>query len=204
MDLKETYNLIARYWHQDHNSDDWWIEGTKAFIEQLPPGAHILDVGCGSGVKSKYLIEHGFKVTGIDISDKLLEIAREEAPVADFRELSMTELDSMTERFDAVFAQASLLHIPKKQAADVVQQMARRLVPGGLLYIAVKEVREDLPEEGILKESDYGYEYERFFSYFRMAELEKYLTDAGLTVVSTQRNPSPTGKTVWLQIIGKG
>src|SRR3989338_2374515 len=109
MDLKETYNRIAEDWHRDHTSDDWWVEGTNAFIQKLPVGSHVLDVGCGSGVKSKYFIDHGFKVTGIDISDKLLEIARREAPEGEFKVLSMTELDSMPETFDGVFAQASLL-----------------------------------------------------------------------------------------------
>ena len=109
----------------------------------------------------------------------------------------------MSDTFDGVFAQASLLHIPKKDAGDVVKKMARRLVLGGLLYIAVKEARAGNPEEEIVKENDYGYEYERFFSYFTMEELERYLADAGLIAVSKSRNPNKSGKTVWLQIIGR-
>ncbi|MFA6519943.1 MAG: class I SAM-dependent methyltransferase [Candidatus Paceibacterota bacterium] len=203
MDLKETYNRIALDWHKDHSHDEWWVGGTDSFIKKLPPGAHVLDVGCGSGVKSKYLTDHGLKVTGIDISENLLEIAKREVPGGDFRVLSMTDIDSMVETFDGVFAQASLLHIPKKDAGDVVKKMTGRLVPGGFLYIAVKESREGKPDEGIEKENDYGYEYERFFSYFTMNELEGYLTNAGLEVISKLRNPNPSGKTVWLQIIGR-
>lgn len=203
MDLKETYNRIAEDWHKDHLHDDWWIQDIDTFIKNLPPGAHVLDVGCGSGVKAKYLIDHGLKVTGIDISEKLLEIARREIPEGEFAILSMAELDTMQETFDGVFAQASLLHIPRKDAGEIVKKMVRRLKPDGLLYIAVKEVREGKPEEGIAKENDYGYEYERFFSYFTMDELEQYLTDAGLKVISKLRNPNKSGKTVWLQIIGK-
>jgi SAM-dependent methyltransferase len=204
MELKETYNRIAEEWHRDHTHDEWWIEGTDSFVQKLKSGAHVLDVGCGSGVKSKYLAVHGLHVVGIDISDGLLAIARREVPEAEFRELSMMNLDSLSETFDGIFAQASLLHIPKKEAGGVVKKMADRLVPGGFLYIAVKESREDRPEEEIVKENDYGYAYERFFSYFSIPELEHYLTDAGLEVVSKLRNPSPSGKTVWLQIIGKG
>lgn len=160
-------------------------------------------VGCGSGVKSKYLIEHGLRVIGIDISEKLLDIARRVAPQGEYRVFSMTDLDTMPELFDGVFAQASLLHIPRIDAGEVVKKMSRRLRPGGLLYIAVKEKRSNKPEEGMLKENDYGYEFERFFSYFTMDELEKYLSGAGLSVVSKLRNPNKSGKTVWLQIIGK-
>lgn len=203
MNLTETYNRIAEDWHRDHMRDDWWIEGTDVFIKKLPANARVLDVGCGSGVKSKYFIDRGFKVTGIDISDKLLEIARREAPKGGFKVLSMIDLNSLSETFDGVFAQASLLHIPKKDAGEVVKKMADRLVPHGLLYISVKEVREGSFDEKIEKENDYGYEYERFFSYFTMAELEKHFADAGLKVVTKMRNPNPSGKTVWLQIIGQ-
>jgi 2-polyprenyl-3-methyl-5-hydroxy-6-metoxy-1,4-benzoquinol methylase len=203
MDLRETYNRIAEEWHRDHAQDDWWMEGTDAFIKELPSGAHVLDVGCGSGVKSEYLIAHDLKVTGIDISDKLLEIAKREVPEAEFKVLSMTELDSMSETFDGVFAQASLLHIAKKDAEEVVEKMTERLVKGGFLYIAVKEKREGKPDEEIAKENDYGYEYERFFSYFTMDELKQYFAKAGLQTILKLRNPSPSGKTVWLQIIGK-
>ena len=203
MTLKETYNRIAENWHLDHSSDDWWKEGTNAFIALLPPQSSILDVGCGSGVKSKYLIDHECKVTGIDISDKLLEIAKRTVPEGEFRELSMTDLDSLAETFDGVFAQASLLHIPKKDAGGVVKKMAERLLPGGFLYIAVKEKRDDKPDEEIVTEHDYGYDYERFFSYFTIAEIEQYMTNAGLQIITSLRNPSPSGKTVWLQIIGK-
>lgn len=203
MDLKETYNRIAEDWCRDHSSDDWWVEGTDAFIKELSSGACVLDVGCGSGVKSKYLASRGLRVTGIDISDKLLDIARREVPEGEFREFSMIELDAMPETFDGVFAQASLLHIPKKNAGDVVKKMVGRLVSDGLLYIAVKETREGEPDEEVKKENDYGYEYERFFSYFTMDELEQYLTNARLKVISRLRNPNKSGKTVWLQIIGK-
>ena len=203
MNLEETYDLIAKDWHEDHLPDDWWIEGTDAFIGSLPQGASILDVGCASGVKSKYLSGHGFKVTGIDISDKLLDIARREAPEVVFEKLSMYDLYTLPETFGGVFAQASLLHIPRKDVQEVVHKMANRLAPGGLLYLAVKELREGKPEEGVAKENDYGYEYERFFSYFTMDELEQYMQNAGLKVISKLRNPNPSGKSVWLQITGQ-
>lgn len=120
MNLAKTYDKIAEDWHKDHAEDTWWVEETDAFLKRLPEGGTVLDVGCGSGVKSKYMLERGFRVVGIDISDALLAIARRESPSGDFRNVSMYNLDSIQEQFDGVFAQASFLHIPKKDAADVV------------------------------------------------------------------------------------
>lgn len=203
MNLAETYDHIAEDWHQDHLVDDWWVDGTDVFLSHLSLGARVLDVGCGSGVKSRYMQDHGMRVTGIDISTKLLEIARSESPESSFQQLSMTELNTLGDTYDGVFAQASLLHIFKVDAPAVVRAMANRTSTYGFVYLAVKEVREGKPEEAVVKENDYGYEYERFFSYFTMAELESYLAAAGLEVVWSERNPSPSGKTAWLQIIGK-
>ena len=84
MNLAETYNRIAEDWDKDHDNDDWWIEGTDVLISHLPSKGTVLDVGCGSGVKSCYLLEGGFKVTGIDISEKLLDIARRKAPEGEY------------------------------------------------------------------------------------------------------------------------
>lgn len=67
MDLKETYNQIAEDWHADHLNDDWWISGTDAFFSFLQPGGLVLDVGCGSGVKSNYLINKGLRVCGLSV-----------------------------------------------------------------------------------------------------------------------------------------
>ena len=203
MNLEETYDLTAEDWHRDHNSDSWWQEGTDEFISKLPAGAHVLDVGCGSGVKSKYLMDHGLHSVGIDISNKMLEIAQREAPDGTYHHLSMTALDELPEIFDGVFVQASLLHILKSEASGIVKKLVNRAKPGGLVYIAVKEVREGRPEEAVEKENDYGYDYERFFSYFTMPELERYLADADTKVVWKLRTQHPSGKTVWLQIIAQ-
>ncbi|HYE23223.1 MAG TPA: class I SAM-dependent methyltransferase [Candidatus Paceibacterota bacterium] len=201
MDIRETYNRIAEDWHKDHTNDDWWTEETERFLNLLPTGGTVLDVGCGSGTKSKYMAGRGFQVTGIDISDGLLAIAKRELPEGDFRELSMTDLSSLSASYDGTFAQASLLHIPKKEAGDVVRQIASVTKPGGYTYIAVKELRPGNKDEEIKREDDYGYTYERFFSYYTSEELAAHFEQSGLTIISNTRKQS--GNTVWLQIVGQ-
>ena len=107
MNLKSVYNKIAEDWFKDHHDDTWWQEGTEKFINELPNSATILDVGCGAGVKSKYLSEKGYKVTGIDFSEKMIEIAKREHPEIDFEIIDIYEIDKYTKTFDGVFAQAS-------------------------------------------------------------------------------------------------
>lgn len=201
MNLKDTYNLIAEDWYKDHQKDDWWIPGTDKFISFLRPGSNILDVGCGAGVKSDYLIKKGFKVTGIDFSDQMIGIAGREVKTGDFLVKDIKEPLLLDRQFDGVFAQAVLLHISRQEMTQVLKNILEPLKPGGYFYAAVKEVKPDRPEEGMLKENDYGYEYERFFSYYGAEELKQYLSDAGLKIV--YQDVVSSGKTNWIQMIGQ-
>ncbi|MBI2410078.1 class I SAM-dependent methyltransferase [Candidatus Kaiserbacteria bacterium] len=200
-ELQATYDRIAADWLTDHNIDDWWIEGTERFLALLPGKKTILDAGCGAGVKSKYMSERGYSVLGVDFSEGQLRLARAAASSATFRLLALEELDTLPETFDGIFAQASLLHIRKANLPSIIAKMNTRLNDSGLLYVSVKEIKAGQPEEEVKKENKYGYDFERFFSYYTMEELESYITQAGLHIDWSGRKVS--GSTVWLQIIGR-
>lgn len=201
MDLKQTYNLITEDWHKDHLKDVWWIEGTDKFISFLKPGDAVLDVGCGTGVKSKYLIERGVEVVGIDFSEKMIEIAKRDVPQAKFYVMDLYDIGQLKKSFDGVFAQAVLLHVPKSKIESALGAMIGKLKKGGYLYVAVKEIRRGGKDEEIKTENDYGYEYKRFFSYFTLDEIEGYLEKFNIAIC--YKNITKFGKTNWIQIIGK-
>jgi len=141
------------------------------------------------------------KVIGVDFSEKLLEIAEQQAPLATFHIMDMKDVGTLKTHFDGVFAQASLLHIPKKEIVDVIERLVSVLKVNGYIYIAVKGMRPNGREEEIVTENDYGYDYARFFSYYRMDELENYFRICKLNVM--YRNIKTVGRTDWLQIIGQ-
>lgn len=199
--LRETYNRIAEDWHRDHQDDTWWVEGTNKFISFLKPDDSVLDVGCGGGTKAKYLIDRGLEVTGIDFAENLIAIAKREVPTGSFLVMDAYDLDTLAETFDAVFAQAFLLHVPKRDAPEMLGKFAAKLRPGGYLYIAVKEVKPGQPEEEERTERDYGYEYRRFFSYFTLPELEGHTRHMGLETAYSEITHS--GNSRWIQLISQ-
>ena len=201
MNLKETYNHIAEEWHQDHQTDDWWVRGTDKFISFLKSGSLVLDAGCGGGTKSKYLISKGLRVVGVDFSESMIAIARREVPGGTFHVLDLNDVETLEESFDGVFTQAVLLHVPKHRVGEVIKKMVTKLKQGGYLYIAVKEKKSDGPDEEVKTEDDYGYPYERFFSYFTADEIKSYVEDVGLRVVFSEITPS--GNVKWIQIIAR-
>lgn len=199
MNLKDTYNRIAEDWFKGHHSDTWWIEGTDKFVSFLKPDSLVLDVGCGAGIKSQYLLNKSLRVVGIDFSEKMIEIAKREVPNATFHVMDIKDLSGLQESFDGIFAQAVLLHIPEKEVSSVIDELKSKLKDGGYLYVAVKGRKENGKEEEVLVESDYGYEYERFFSYFTLPEIKKYITDAQMEIC--YESVVLSGKTNWIQMI---
>lgn len=201
MDLRSTYNKIAKDWMKDHHGDTWWINGTDTYLSFLELGASILDIGCGSGEKAKYLVQKGFHVTGIDFSEEMIALAKAQVPTSTFLVKDIKKPLGLKRAFDGVFAQAVLLHMPKKEVAHVLRNITAPLMSGGHLYVAVKEIGSDHQEEKVVKENDYGYEYERFFSYFTLEELKKLVTDLGMEVV--YENQTSSGETHWVQVMAR-
>lgn len=201
MDLKSTYNKIAQDWFTDHDTSTQATPSIDKFVSFLKEGSTVLDVGCGPGLKAKYLNSLGFKITGIDFSEEMITIAKKNSPSSDFQVKDITKPLGFTEKFDGVFAHAVLLHIPKQEIKSVLQNLSAVLNAGGYLYVSVKELQAGKPQEEIVTESDYGYEYERFFSYFTLPEIKEYLEDSNFTVVfenlDTSRNAS------WVKVIAQ-
>jgi SAM-dependent methyltransferase len=107
------------------------------FLSAIKPGGHILDAGAGSGRDTSEFLRRGYKVTAIDASSELARLAAEYAkhPCEVLRFQDMV----VHERFDAIWACASLLHIAKSEMYDVIPRFIRALKPGGILYVSLKE-----------------------------------------------------------------
>lgn len=106
------------------------------FLPYLGPDASILDLGCGSGRDSKFFIDSGFRVTSVDGSQELCLLASEyiHQPV---RHLLFADLD-YCEQFDAVWACASLLHVPKTEIQEIIQKISIALKNQGIFYLCFK------------------------------------------------------------------
>ena len=108
------------------------IELYKPFLSKLVLGAHILDAGCGSGRDNKYFIEQGYRVTAVDASAALGQLASQYIgqPVLQMRFQAL----EFQECFDGIWASASLLHVGRAEIDDVLTRLSKALKPDGLLY----------------------------------------------------------------------
>ena len=103
----------------------------ERLVSDLPPGARVLDLGCGSGIPSTKVLADRFEVVGVDFSTAQIEKARANVPDATFIVGDLTEVEFPNESFDAVTAFFSLDHVPREELAPLFARVAGWLVPGG-------------------------------------------------------------------------
>ena len=129
------YESNANQFIQDTIDKDMHIQYAM-FEKYLENKVHILDAGCGSGRDSLYFKAKGHQCTAFDISPKMCYFASQllDQEVLQF---SFEELD-FEDKFDAIWASASLLHIPKDKILRTIKSLSRALKPRGVFYTSFK------------------------------------------------------------------
>ena len=108
-----------------------------AFLAQLPPGASILELGCGAGGDTAEMLARGFEVRATDGSPEMAVVASKHLGRT-VETLLFHDLDEV-EAYDAVWANACLLHVPRTELADVLARIWRALKAEGVFYASYKE-----------------------------------------------------------------
>jgi len=157
----------------------------------LPANARILDVGCGPGWLSEYFARLGYDVTGIDISDDLIQIARERLARVPYQVDHETplrcrflthdiEVQPLAEKFDAVICYDSLHHLEDEEKAFT--HLAAMLDIGGLLFV----LEGRMPSAGSATEEalrEFMREYKTLESPFSDEYLHALLDQHGFAIV---------------------
>jgi SAM-dependent methyltransferase len=95
-----------------------------------------LDVGCGPGETDRFLEDRVGRLTGVDVSQEMVDVASERNPWAVYRAIRRSEpFPFPTEAFDVTFAVCVLHHVPHPERPQLVEEMARVTRPGGLVAI---------------------------------------------------------------------
>ena len=131
----EYYNRNAREFAEGTSGVDF--SGIQnRFLSHLPEGALILDFGCGSGRDTRYFLGKGFRVEAADGSEELCRLASVYTGIP-VKQMLFQELEE-TEKYDGIWACASMLHLRREELPEVFRKMYRALKPGGILYVSFK------------------------------------------------------------------
>ena len=159
-----------------------WINGKADLLDKT-----VLDVGCGGGILAESMASAGARVTGIDLSEKALSVARlhlfESGLSVDYRLISAEDLaEEMPVHFDVVTCMEMLEHVP--DPASTIAACARLVKPGGHVFFSTLNrnlkayVQAIIGAEYVLKMLPRGtHEYAKFI---KPSELSRHCRNAGL------------------------
>ncbi len=127
------YEDNAAAWDEVRAGTRLETEWLDPFLALLPDGAHVLDLGCGSGRPvAAHMISRGFRVTGIDSSPSLLALCRERFPDHEWQVADMRSVD-LGRRFDAILAWHSFFHLHFDDQRGMFPRFAAHAGPGAVL-----------------------------------------------------------------------
>lgn len=192
--------LISRCTLADYEqrADDFWVgtrehdvsqnvEALLGAIEGAPPFS-ILDFGCGPGRDLKTFAERGHEAIGLEGSVRFAAMARSFSGCAVWQQDFLT-LDLPPARFDGIFANASLFHVPRQELPRVLLELAAALKPRGVLFASNPRGRD---EE--------GWSGQRYGAFHSLEAWRGYVIAAGLTEIGHYYRPSglPREQQPWL------
>ncbi|MFW9828126.1 MAG: class I SAM-dependent methyltransferase [Candidatus Thorarchaeota archaeon] len=133
--VEKGYNKIAEDYYNHRDLEKFNGELEK-FASLLPDDAHILDAGCGAGIPTaKFLVNRGIKVTGVDISETMLNFAKQIVPEAEYIKMDINKLKFRESTFDGIISVYTLFHIPRIKHFEILKNFFKILKPGGILMI---------------------------------------------------------------------
>lgn len=168
----ETYDKIAARYTAHWRDRSTLKKAMTHFSALLSPGDLVLDAGCGPGFDAAALRRRGLRVVGLDRSWGMLREGQAHFPgwfvQADMRYLPFRS------GFHGVWANASLLHLPRAHLAPTLRAFGRLLGGEGVLFASVKA-----GEGSGWTDTAYGLTSPRFYTYWRADEFDAALSEAG-------------------------
>ncbi|HLR16753.1 MAG TPA: class I SAM-dependent methyltransferase [Alcanivoracaceae bacterium] len=143
------------------------------FLRLLPAQAHLLDAGCGAGRDTKAFAQLGHKVEAFDACEALVAIARQHSNVH-VKHSTFTTFTSAN-KFDGIWACASLLHVPARKLPATFAYLANFLKEQGVFYVSFKYGEGEEERDG------------RHFTHCNEKVLSQYIGSSPLHVEKTWR-----------------
>ena len=132
----EIYKKHARAWTELRGNflyEKTWLDH---FLALIPQHSKILDLGCGSGKPiADYLIRHDYKITGVDSSDVMIEMAQQNFPEQHWLQADMRTVE-FEQKFNAILAWDSFFHLTPNDQRQMFRQFARFAQQGTVLMFS--------------------------------------------------------------------
>lgn len=175
----KAYNKNASKFASRFADFEPYLNAMDDFIELLKDNCSCLDLACGPGSFSARVASRlsGAKITGVDISSSMIDLAKAAVPNGDFRCMNILEAEFDEAQFDAVLLSFCIVHLNRDEAVSIIEKSSRFLKSGGLLYISFMEGKTDGFEKTSFSDD------EIYFHYHNENEIIRVMEDNGLRAV---------------------
>ena len=183
--LKEKYDQMAESYMESRSLFDN-TDQLEELAKLIPPKSTVLDLGCGTGLPvSKFFAERNYSVTGIDLSDSMIRLAKKNVPNAVFYRENIVNADLSEDSFDLIVSFYCLFHLIKEKQKEIFNKIMHWLKTGGYAYftLASQEYTGQEDFEGTIHFENNILPY----SHFSLAEYPKIFQDIGATLVSMEK-----------------
>lgn len=179
------FDKNAQHYQDKYMDLDLYNDSYDFFCTQLSrQGASVLDMACGPGNISRYLLRRrpDFNILGIDLAPAMLVLAQQNCPTARFRIMDCREISRLDTTFDGIICGFGLPYLSQADATKLIGDACGLLHPGGILYLSTME--DDYTQSGPQTSAATG---DTLFMYFHeKAYLLQALETQGFTVLSVQ------------------
>ena len=179
--VKDDYNAIADTYAKCYSE----VEYCKAYIDEFIAslaGKKVLDIGCGAGQITDYLTQRGIGAIGIDFSEELLKIAKQNFPNSKFILADICDYEQK-EQVDGIITKDVLFHLSDENLIQVLHKFRRMLKPNGNLCI-IMDMPKEAGEQIFVEELDDKYQI--YYNYLTPEKLKDLLEKTGFNIENIQ------------------
>jgi len=189
--VAEAYNVVAKEYADkfcgEHEKKPLDREILYRFSQEVAGKRPIWDFGCGPGQTTQYLRDLGIEISGLDISEKLLEQANVIHPDIIFRKGNILDLEFENESIAGIVAFYAIVHFSPEQVAKAFREIFRVLQPGGIFLFTYHI------GEGVIHLDEFlGKDVDIDFMFFKTDFISFCIKEAGFKGIEIiERDPYP-------------
>ena len=177
--VREGYDQCANAYAASRSEDA--NPELSILIERLPSNCTVLDIGCGAGIPvCKRLGQYG-KIIGIDNSPRMIELAQENVPSAEFKCADIMKVEFAASSFDAVTSFYAIFHLPKKEHEGLFRKIHLWLKPKGYLMATLAKWNQSPYTE------DDFFDVTMYWSNYGISQYREMLIQMGFLIIEDTR-----------------
>lgn len=144
-EIGHSYDVLAESWQERMRESKYGVAAFERALQFVAQRGHALDIGCGSSARLiDLLVERGFQYEGIDVSEKMIALARQQRPALLFHHADICTWP-LPRKYDFIAAYDTIWHLPLAEQELVLRKICDGLAPNGVFLFTTAGL--DVPTE---------------------------------------------------------